>query len=82
MSALEQELIEKISHLDTEKQRQVLEFVRRLEAPQQTQTYSALELMRLPPDERNRLVVQALERSANDDIEMLEAFDESDFDDE
>ena len=34
MAAIEQEIIERVSKLDTEKQQRVLEFVRSLDAPQ------------------------------------------------
>jgi hypothetical protein len=82
MSALERELLEKFNRLDTEKQRKVLEFVRGIEKDVPEKTYTARELMKLPREERNRLVIQALERTANDDVELFEAFDEADFDDE
>lgn len=81
MSALEHELIERISRLDAEKQRKVLEFVRHIEEVPEKRTYTATELMKLPPEERNRLVIEALDRSANEDFEIFEAYREEDFDD-
>lgn len=81
MVALEQELIERITKLNEDQKRLVLDFVREIDQPKQT-TYTAVELMKLPYEERNRLVVEALQRSQNDDIEVLEAFDDLDFDEE
>ncbi len=82
MTEIEQELIEKISHLDSDKQRQLLDFVRSLEESMAALPYSAHELMKLPLHERNRIVGEALERSANEDTELFEANGEADFDDE
>lgn len=79
MSALKRELIESIDRLDADKQRRVLEFVRSIENPPAEQSYSATELMKLPVEERNRLVA-ALERSLSEDVELFEALDKADFD--
>lgn len=81
MSTLEHELIERISRLDEEKQRKVLEFVRKIEELSEKRTYSVDELMKLPIEERNRLVIEALDRSADEDFEIFEAYSEEDFDD-
>lgn len=82
MTSVEHELLEKISHLDLETQRRVLEFIRSLEESQPEKTYSARELMKLPVQERNRLVIQALERSANEDIELCDAYGKADLNDQ
>jgi len=83
MTTLAEKLIEKINHLDEANQQQVLEFVETIEARQTSQqVYSARELMRLPFEIRNRLAQDALERSFEDDVELLETFDEADFYDE
>ncbi len=82
MTTLEQELIEKISRLDEDKQRRILEFVETIEDQSTEHIYTAQELMRLPYEERNRIAQAALERSLNDDVELFETFDESDFNDE
>ena len=82
MNSVEHELLEKISHMDLEKQRRVLEFVHSLEGTQPEKPYSARELVKLPLQERNRLVIQALERSANEDIELFDAYGEADLNDE
>ena len=64
MTTLEQELIEKISHLDEDKQRRILEFVETIEKVNPVErTYTAQELMRLPLEERNRVAKAALECS-------------------
>ena len=83
MTTLEQQLIEKISQLDEDKQRQVLDFVETIEAAKPSpHHYTAQELMRLPFEERNRIAQAELQRSLQDDIELLETFDEADFRDE
>jgi hypothetical protein len=82
MTSVEHELLEKISHLDLEKQHRVLDFVRTLEESQPEKTYSAHELMKLPVQERTRIAIQALERSANEDAELFDAYGEADINDE
>jgi hypothetical protein len=83
MTTLEQELMEKISRLDEDKQRRILEFVETIENGMPAErTYTAQELMRLPFEERNRIAKAALERSLDDDVELFEAFGEADFNDE
>jgi len=82
MTTIERELLERISRMDLEKQRKVLDYVRSIEEPAQTRTYTARELMALPAEERNALVIQALERSADEDVELLDVFDEEGTDDE
>lgn len=72
MVSIKRELIERINHLDAEKQRRVLEFVRNLE---EQKTYTASELMQLPPEERDRIVIEALARSANQDVEYFDVVD-------
>lgn len=79
---LEQELIQSIKRLNAEQLRKVLAFVHNLEPPPSEKTYTARELLRLPLEERNRIVKSLLERTLNDDIELFEANQEADFDDE
>lgn len=75
MTSVEQELIERISHLNTDQQRRVLDFVRSFEESEPPKSYSARDLMKLPLQERNQLVIQALERSTNN------AYGDTDLDD-
>ena len=64
---LEQELIEKIMQLDENRQRLVLEFIESLERQDSVERhYTAQDLTRLPPEERNRIAKEALERSLGD----------------
>jgi len=61
---LEEELIEKILQLDEFQQRRVLEFIESLEDENSAeQHYTAKDLMRLSPEERDRIAKAALERS-------------------
>ncbi len=82
MTSIERELIEKISHLNEDAQRRVLEFVQSIEQPPEQRNYTARELMKLPYEERNRLAKLALERSLDQDVEFFDTLDEADFDDE
>ena len=83
MTTFEQELMEKISRLDENKQRRILEFVETIENVKPVErTYTTQELMRLPFEERNRIAQAALERSLDDDVELFEAFSDKDFDDD
>lgn len=78
MTTIEQELMEKISRLDENQQRRILKFVEEIENPR---TYTALELLRLPSEERERYIVHSFELAANEDFETFEAYSEEDFDD-
>lgn len=42
---------------------------------------SARDLLKLPAEERQRLVLEALHHSITEDVEVFEAFSEEDFDD-
>lgn len=80
MSSLEHELLEKIAHLNAEQKRKVLEFVDNLEVSAVAPRYSARELLRLPSEERARLVLAAIELSAGEDFETFEAYSEESLD--
>ncbi len=83
MATLEQELMEKISHLNENQQRRILEIVEMIEhADAAERNYTARELMQLPFEERNRIAKAALNRSLDEDVELFEAFGEADFHDE
>lgn len=61
---LEEELIERISQLDEMQQRLVLDFIETLEGKNSVeQHYTAQDLMKLSPEERNRIAREAIERS-------------------
>jgi hypothetical protein len=77
MSTLEQEILERINKLDSEKQQRVLEFVSQLE---DERPLSARELMKLPYAERQRRVKAAFEAAANEDFETFEAYSEEPID--
>jgi hypothetical protein len=81
MSSIKRELIESINRLDDDKQKRVLEFVRTIEDTSASKMYSPRELMRLPLEERNKIVAMALERTLQDDVELFDAYSEADFDD-
>lgn len=58
MTTLEQEIMTRLSKLDEGQQRRVLDFIATLEAPPRFY-YTAQELLRLPAEERERMVAEA-----------------------
>ncbi len=61
---LEEELIEKILQLDEFQQRRVLEFIESMDDEAAAERhYTAKDLMRLPPEERDRIARDALNRT-------------------
>lgn len=61
---LEEELIEKILQMDEFQQRRVLEFIESLADERSAERhYTAKDLMRLSPEERDRVAREAIERS-------------------
>jgi hypothetical protein len=68
---VEQQIIERLRHLDDAQKRRVLDFVHTL---QPALPYTARELLHLPPDERDRRVAAAFEAAAAEDFEVFEAY--------
>lgn len=61
---LEEELIEKILQMDEFQQRRVLEFIESMDDEAAAERhYTAQDLMRLPPEERDRIAKDALKRT-------------------
>jgi hypothetical protein len=75
MSTIEQQIIERVRQLDSDDQKIVLEFLDRLHQ-EPPKLYSPRELMRLPAEERDRLVAKAFDRAATMDFETFEAYTE------
>ena len=73
MSTLEQEIVERISKLDSKSQQRVLDFVVQLE---NERPLSVRELSKLPAKERQAHIKAAFEASANEDFETFEAYSE------
>ncbi len=78
MNAIEQQILEKVSHLEGEQQKRVLEFVEGLFNTSKTPT--AVELMQLPLEERNAILRAQLALAADEDFEDFEAYSEEDLD--
>ena len=78
MTTLEQALVEKFRRLDEDQQRRILEIVETIDKPR---TYTALELLDLPAEERELYIARSFEMAANEDFEIFEAYDAEDFDD-
>ena len=79
MSTIEHELAARISRLSPDQQRRVLEFVQTLEAASEL-AYSARDLMKLPVEERIRLIEAAFALAAEEDFEIFEAYGDEDLD--
>jgi hypothetical protein len=77
-----QDILDALQDLDETYQQQVLDFIRTLPHVRIKKSYTARELLQMPLAERNRLAIEALERTANDDVELFEVWDEADFDDD
>jgi len=73
MDVLEKEIIEKFQQLDSSARQRVLGFLEQLEYER---PLSALELMRLPAEERQRRVQAAIASAADEDFETFEAYSE------
>lgn len=73
MNMLEQEIIEKFRQLEPHTRQRVLFFLEHLE---QERPLSAMELMRLPAAERQRLVQLAIASAADEAFETFEAYSE------
>lgn len=73
MNVLEKEIIEKFQQLDSSARQRVLGFLEQLE---HERPLSALELMRLPAEERQRRVQAAIASAADEDFEVFEAYSE------
>jgi hypothetical protein len=73
MNVLEKEIIEKFQQLEPSARQRVLGFLEQLE---HERPLSALELMRLPAEERQRRVQAAIASAADEDFETFEAYSE------
>jgi hypothetical protein len=84
MSALEQEIFEKVKRLDEQQKAKVLEFIAHI-APAVPSVverpYTARELMQLPYEERNRIIMAQLESSQTEDFEIFNADGDEDWED-
>lgn len=79
MSTIEQEVINELKKLDAARQQLVLAYARNLTAS--SVTYTARELIKLPPAERERLVSEAFKAAEDEEFEVFEAYSEEAVDD-
>jgi len=77
MNTLDQVILAKISHLSPAQKQRVLAFIEEITTPKH---YTARELMRLPIEERNGILLAQLERAADEDFETFEAYSEEELD--
>ena len=81
MSTVEQEIIDRLHHMEPDEQRMVLEFIQSL-PPSSQKPYSARELMKLPAAERDRIVAEAFKLAEDEEFEIFEAYSEEPLNDE
>ena len=80
MSAIEQELIEIVKRLSEVKKQRMLELAHELDKPDLPgKRYTMQELMKLPYEERNRIMIAAMESSRDEEFEIFEANDPEDW---
>lgn len=75
-TSIEQQILDKLHQLDEAQKQEVLNFV--TQSLESQHSYTADELLQLPPDIRARLVAAAFEAAANEDFETFEAYSEED----
>jgi hypothetical protein len=80
MSAIEEEILERLHQLGTADQQKVLEFIEGLRQPERH--YTPLELLTLPEEERNRIIEESFRLAQDEDFETFEAYSEEPLDDE
>lgn len=78
MSALEYEILQRLTQLDETQKQKVLDFMRQIEPLPSSRTYTASELMQLPFEERSRILAQQFQLAAEEDFELFEAYGEED----
>jgi len=77
--SIEQRIMERVRQMSEAQKQRVLVFV--MHASQQPPTYySARDLLKLPAEERERLVTAAFEAATDEDFEIFEAYAEEDLD--
>ena len=79
MTAIEQQILEKVSRLEPAQKQRVLAFVEQIALLKQN--YTARELMQLPIEERNAILQAQLAQAADEDFESFEAYSEENLDD-
>ena len=72
---IEQEIIEKFRQLAPSAKQHVLDFIGQIA---QERPLSAIELMKLPPEVRQKHIAMTLDSAVDEDFEMFEAYSEED----
>lgn len=80
MAAIEQEILEKLAHLDDAQKKRVLEFVQSI-GENRPKSYTARELLKLPEAERQRIIAESFRVAVDEDFEIFEAYSEEEIDD-
>jgi hypothetical protein len=81
MSMIEQEIIVRVHQLTDEQKQEVLDYLRQINDTGQRVRLSARDLLKLPPDERQRIIEASLALAVDEDFETFEAYSEEDLDD-
>ena len=80
MSVIEQEIHDRIQQLSEDQKQLVLEYVRHLDLADEVSKHSARDLLKLPADERQRILAASLALAAEEDFELFEAYSEEPLD--
>jgi hypothetical protein len=75
MIPIQDELLNLFEQMDEHQRHQLLDVARQIVQP--ARHYTALELMTLPIEERDRLVAEAMAQAADEDFEIFEAYSEN-----
>jgi hypothetical protein len=75
---VDEQIVARLRKLTNTQKQQVLEFIGSLE---NEKTYTARELLRLRPDERERYIALAFQAASSEEFETFEAYTEEDLSD-
>ncbi|MBC8100270.1 MAG: hypothetical protein H7Y11_12560 [Armatimonadetes bacterium] len=73
MESVEQMILDEVRKLSADQQTQILALLHQMQARRAVPL--ALQLMQMPFEQRNQLVMTALARTAHEDIELFEAYE-------
>ncbi|MDX2076358.1 MAG: hypothetical protein SFZ02_07990 [bacterium] len=81
MTTIEQEILTLIGQMDENQQHQLLDTARQL-IQKPHRYYTAVELLELPEEERERYMAWSFAQAENEEFEIFEAYSEEDSDDD
>lgn len=78
MSVIDHEIMTRVQQLSEEQKQGVLDYLRNLETAELGVRLSARELIKLPLEERQRIVAASFALASDEDFEIFEAYSEED----